>query len=359
MCKHTEKKALRSSYPESIAKSCNGNNDPKIAALSIDETGIESYKSAAGLDRYLKKRQPLEPGDKKYRCSAGFITGSTSTKYFFKMVTCGRDWCPDCGKFGSITHCRRIVKNKMRAEQILESNKLQYLVITIPAQIRYIFNSKNSLNDFRTYWRRKLKREGYNKGIMRFHWAGEDGYIYAPHLNILVPGGFIQKKILAKWRAELAVWFRTYCKTANLPKANIYSAYTINPDKAKHWVNYIFRATQTTYNKWSAETIKGYRNTSIFGKWEKIKADPEAEALKGIYINQETGEIEKITWQMQYSDKRKCLVPKLSKLEEISLESCSLISRAFWIRDRILKPPPEKVNKISSIMGHDFYNFTE
>jgi hypothetical protein len=81
------------------------------------------------------------------------------------------------------------------------------LIITIPLQIRAYFNSKEALNDFRTYWRRKLKREGYSCGVMRYHWAGEDGYKYAPHINILAPGGYIPKNKLAKLIAYLPLWF--------------------------------------------------------------------------------------------------------------------------------------------------------
>ena len=357
------KKAQRSCYPEYLAKTCNGQrNLSKAEALSFDTEGIYSYKDSSGLDRWIKAKQPKEPTDKIYRCTPGFITGETSTKYLLKMVTCGRDWCPDCGKLGSITHTRRVTSNFSRANEILERfGSLQYLIITIPAQIRAFFNSKESLNDFRTYWRRKLKREGYNCGVMRYHWAGEDGYKYAPHINILAPGAFIPKNKLAKWRAELSVWFQNYCKSANLPKSNIYCSYTKDPNKAKHWVNYVFRATQTFFNKWSADTIKGYRNTSPFGTWEKKEKDytEEGRALKGFYQNTETGELEKIQWKMQYSQKRNCLVPQLSRLEHISLESCTLLGRAFWIRDRILAPPPDSTAKIRIKSGVDSFNFTE
>ena len=356
------KKAARRAYPELLAKTCNGTNqDKKLEALYSDLSGIGADAGGTSLEKFIS-REKAEPKDKRYRCSPGLITGETSGKYFFKMVTCGRDWCPDCGRIHSQTHSRRIIKNIPRVKQILEKSALNYLIITIPPQLRPNFNSKEALNDFRTYWRRKLKREGFTRGIMRYHWAGEDGYKFHPHLNILMPGGFLKPKILAKWRAELAVWFSQYCGTANLPKSNIYTAYTTNEDKAKHWVSYVTRGTQVKYNKWSAETIIGYRNTSIFGKFDpiaKTAEEIEAEAIRGWHIDPETGEAEKIQWKMQYSEKRKCMVPQLSRLEDAAIESCTLLSRGFWVRDRILKPPPDRSGKIHTITGADFFNFTE
>jgi hypothetical protein len=356
------KKAARRAYPELLAKSCNDQNQlSKVEALYSNLSGIESDYEGKGLEKFISKSK-AEPKDKRYRCTPGMITGETTGKYFFKMVTCGRDWCPDCGKIYSQTHSRRIVINIPRVKQILQKSKLQYLIITIPAQLRINFNNKEALNDFRTYWRRKLKREGYKKGVMRYHWAGEDGYIFKPHLNILMPGGWISKNMLAKWRAELAVWFQNYCGTANLPKANIYTAYTSKEEKAKHWVSYVFRSTQVSFNKWSEKTIVGYRNTSVFGKFDPIEKTEEeiaAELLKGFFVDEETGEVEKIRWKMKYSEKRKCLVPDLTKFEDATIEACTLISRGFWTRDRILKPPPDSRQKIKSISGKDFFNFTE
>jgi len=351
-------KAPRSGYPESYAKTCNRNEESvEISNLENDLTGIETDNTGKALDKFISKHKS-EPKDKRYKCSPGMICGETSSKYFFKMVTCGKDWCTDCGRLYSQTHSRRTIKNYPRVKHILSYSKLQYIIITIPTHIRGIFNSKDCLNDFRTYWRRKLKREGYEKGIMRYHWAGEDGFLFHPHLNILVPGGYIQKKKLAKWRAELAMWFKSYLNISYFPKSNIYSAYTDCEEKAIHWVNYIFRATQTSYNKWTADTINGYRNTSIFGKFPPSD-DLEENLLKGVHIDQETGEIEKIRWKMRYSQKRQCLVPQLVSIDSISLESCTLISRGYWTRERILKPPPDRISKIESISGKDFFNFTE
>lgn len=351
-----EKKAPRSGYPESLAKSCN----PAETGLEGDLTGIETDHNGSALQKFISSKK-VEPRDKRYRCSPGMITGETSNKYYFKMVTCGKDWCPDCGRLFSQVHSRRIVKNVPRIQHILSFSELQYLIITIPPAIRSIFNDKIALNDFRTYWRRKLKREGYSKGVMRYHWAGDDGFLWHPHLNILLPGGFIPKKTLAKWRSELAIWFKSYCGTSYYPKANIYSAYTDCQEKGKHWVNYVFRGTQASYNKWTAETIKGYRNTSVFGTFPKELTEEqiEAELLKGYQVDQETGEIEKIRWKMQWSSKRECLVPLLTPIDQAGLSSATLISRGFWMRDRILEPPPDKVSKIESITGQSFFNFVE
>jgi hypothetical protein len=255
------------------------------------------------------------------RCTRQYFVGQTSNAQYFKAIQCGKDWCSDCGQILSTTHKRRINPIFPRLRTTLQAGfSIGYLVITIPKELRKAFLSKEALKDFRDYWRRKLKREGYEYGVIRYHWAGEDGYQWHPHLNILFPAGFIPRETLSIWRDELSKWFAEYLdlklqKRYNpetrqmekiFPASNLYFHYLKPKDenaesKLWHWVKYVTRATQTQPNKVSIKVISGFRNTSIFGgkNWIPTLYKPEeieAAARKGFEFDPETGEIEKIVW---------------------------------------------------------------
>ena len=221
-------------------------------------------------------------------------------------------------------------------EELEAGKKVNYLIITIPSYLRAAYYSKEALNDFRTYWRRKLKREGFSLGVSRWHWAGEDGRKWHPHLNLLIQGAFIPKPILYRWRAELSQWWQDYFGLTFKPGANIYTSYTADPDKLRHWVNYVFRATLTQgADKLTKATIYKYRNTAIIGakkSWPIIAQTPEqirAEALKGYQVDEETGEIEKIRWTKNRDTGKGC---QRYRLAEINLETCEKIAPGLYRR---------------------------
>jgi hypothetical protein len=338
----------KSHYPEFIAKTCND-----IYGLVNEEDQFEQW---------LEKNSTRPEPNGLYRCSRSFLYGSTSNYTYLKSITCGKDWCRDCGRLGSTSHVRRTSIVKPRILSLLEkTGSIQYLVITIPNYLQHHFYKKETLNDFRTYVRRKLKREGIGLGVMRWHWAGDDGATWKPHLNILQSGGYISKPTLAKWRAELSIWFRDYFKLNFKPRANFYTHYNDDPDKVRHWVNYIFRATLTvSANKQAKATIYKYRNTSIIGSaklWDEIagysvkRLKLEESALKGWEIDEETGEAEKIHWHTEFN-------PDTGRRQTVKLPVCTFdekeierLGPGFFRRKRlfhrsdfieVIKIPPDE-----------------
>jgi hypothetical protein len=317
----------RSVITDSIAKSCNGVNK-KL-------TGI--YNDSPTFEARLKKLSLRPDPAGLYRCTSQMIAGQTSNASYFKAITCGKDWCRDCGAMGSMAHQRRTGKIYPRLKAILDTGKkVNYLIITIPSYLRQAYYSKEALNDFRTYWRRKLKREGFSLGVSRWHWAGEDGRKWHPHLNLLIQGAFIPKPVLYRWRAELSQWWKDYFSLTFKPGANIYTSYTADPDKLRHWVNYVFRATLTQgADKLTQATIYKYRNTAIIGakkSWPIIAQTPEqirAEALKGYQVDEETGEIEKIRWMKNRDTGKGC---QRYQLGEINLKTCEKIAPGLYRR---------------------------
>lgn len=279
----------RQRYLEYIAKTCNG----------VSQTvGHES-----SIDRFLKKMESRPKPDGFYRCTRVFLHGHTSKFTYLKSVTCGKEWCRDCGQIGSVSHNRRVSAIQPRMQALLDHSPVQYMVITIPSYLWEKFFSKDVLNEFRTYVRRKLKREGRGLAVMRWHWAGEDGKTWKPHLNILCKGGFMLAPELSRWKTEISEWYKKRFDLKKNPTVVINTGYTNDEKKLSHWIRYVFRATMTSYpNKKVQATIFRYRNTSIVGakkNWPKVELTEEeklAQALQGFELDEETGEVEKITW---------------------------------------------------------------
>jgi len=212
-------------------------------------------------------------------CSQGFVKGICSGGHqFAKLLLCGREWCPDCGAEGSMTHKRRIAR---WWGKVMQMEQLGYLVITVPRAVRKQIQEKKALSDFRTYVKRKLQRLGYDRGLIRYHWAGEDGVTWHPHLNILIEELFMPKKVMSELKRDLCTWFANYFDEDPAKcKSNMWYSYT-KPMDAKfeahkiHKLKYITRSTLTKFNpamNWSmVKVLKRFRATSTWGKWDKTK----------------------------------------------------------------------------------------
>lgn len=346
-------------YPESVAKSRN-RRKPRWSQFD-DSQAIEGDEGLSNnedyFEHYIQESAAPDPADKIYRCSKGFIWGESSQNNFYKMLCCGREWCPDCGKKHSIPHDRRINRkgsnNQSLQENLLALNQaghpIQYLVITIPRELRAVYRNKQALSKFRRYWRDKLKREGHKFGVCRYHYCGEDGFLWKPHLNILSIGDFIPAETLRQWRAELSRWFKMTHKLENEPKANIYTAYTYDADKIRHWITYVTRATQTTYNKLNEDTIKNFRNIApfkdsdfeipVYQVEEKEQSPEERAAAEGFDLLPD-GTKEKIIWRMKYDEFKRRWRPEVVLIEHTRLDELKLIRRGLW-KEKKFKPPPE------------------
>jgi hypothetical protein len=263
-------------------------------------------------------RQLNPPPVNLYTCNKGYLLGtvlntpqnSVFDKWqpvYVKHLFCGREWCQTCGLDYSIPHQRRISR---LYGKILAAPHLGYMVITVPQELRPKFLEPQVLRDFKTYIKRKLKRseiygrklvtvpgkpfinkngihiksavtyktiikrrEGYKYGLIRYHYAGDDGQTYKPHLNILLPAKYLPPELLEKWRRDVAAWFVNYFNlgTNAAPIGNVYYAYTDKNHKKIHWLQYITRSTLTNPDKPLKEllqiNLKNFRNTTTWGKW--------------------------------------------------------------------------------------------
>ena len=341
-------------YPEHIAKSPNRRPIPypqfeETEAVDGD-SGLSNHEDF--FEAFIADSAAPDPPDKIYRCSKGFIWGESSQNNFYKMICCGKEWCSDCGKKHSIPHDRRInrqLDNFLGLHQAGYS--IQYLVITIPKELRPLYRSKSALSKFRAYWKDKLKREGHPFGFSRYHYCGEDGYLWKPHLNILSVGSFIPARQLREWRSELARWFKMEHNLKTEPKANIYTSYTRDEGKIRHWLSYVTRATQTKYNKLNEDTIKNFRNAAPFKdsdfeipdyqSEEREKSAEESAAAEGFDLLPD-GTKEKIIWRMKWDEFKKRMRPEVVLIEHTRLDELKLIRRGFWKEAKFqARPDPE------------------
>lgn len=310
-------------------------------------------------EHFIQSNVCRQEPDYIYRCAKGFVWGESSQNNFYKMISCGKEWCRDCGAMHSIPHDRRISRHLTKFLALHQAKlQIQYLVITIPPELRKFYRSHQALQKFRRYWVEKLKREGNGEkwqfGISRYHYAGEDGFNWHPHLNILTVGGFIPLKELREMRAELSRWFKMQHNLDYNPKPNIYTSWTSDADKVKHWLSYIMRATQIIYNKTSADIIHGFRNVAPWKNKDfdlpeyKAPLESKPEDLEKLAIDEgfdllPDGTKEKIIWRMKYSLVKKRMVPELVPIEQTRLDDLTLIKRGFWKESKYKAPPPDPV----------------
>jgi len=235
----------------------------------------------------------------KTKCTIGYIVGRSNSNTYFRPVICNKEYCPTCGSDESFAHNRRMdsVHNRLMAMVFDSSNKsksIGYLVVTIPNELRSLFN-RGVLERFKEYWKRKLKRKesvkysirakhyksgqwmkrnysiirpGYKHGLIRYHWCGDDEQTFKPHLNILLPGGFLSKHILDQWRLDAAIWMMREFGLDYLPGQNIYYQYESKREKIRHMARYVTRSTLRKINKenqWLLSELHGFRNCTMFG----------------------------------------------------------------------------------------------
>lgn len=221
-------------------------------------------------------------------CSPGWVSGGCSGGHVFaKNVTCGREYCTDCGRDGSPIHSTRINRWTPKQRQMTEFG---YMVVTIPEQLRPMFRYKAALNDFRRDFKNKLKKMGFTRGLMRWHYFGDcmecrgkgckacrktgAGRKFNPHLNIILEQFYMHTDIINELKHFLLRYFqRHYVKYLKRIKSsplvpNIHYRYYKKESEQIHVIKYVTRSTFRIYDAKLAEQLKGMKTTTTFGKWD-------------------------------------------------------------------------------------------
>jgi hypothetical protein len=226
-------------------------------------------------------------------CSRGFVKGNCGCTSYAKNIICGKEYCKDCGREGSPQHQKRFNRWMPKAKSL---NKFGVLVVTIPEELRYKYQNKIRLSAFRTALKNKLKRLGFEKGLMRWHLFGDCEYCkgkacykcnhtgagneFKPHLNIIIQSGFIKDIHSSTILTELKKFIQDFWK-AKFKKEfaiNINYHYSKQITDRVHQVKYITRSTFRIYDQQTDELLKNYRLTTVWGTWKNVKIESE-EAL--------------------------------------------------------------------------------
>jgi hypothetical protein len=171
---------------------------------------------------------------------------------------CGREWCPECGQKYSLYHRQVYLRILGYAlEMFYDAGAVGYLVITCPEELREEWKNKEALNKVVKYIRRMLEREGFKWGVYRWHFAGDKGRRWYPHLNILIPGGFMEPERLE--RLKTLIYRRYGIKV-------VHYSYVRSLKKLRHVARYIARPTWLLQDEVEPEAFKSFRKMGIWGK---------------------------------------------------------------------------------------------
>jgi hypothetical protein len=129
-------------------------------------------------------------------------------------------------------------------------------VITCPEELREEWKSKEALSKVVEYVRRMLKREGFKYGVYRWHFAGDKGRRWYPHLNILVPWGYMEPEKLERLKTLI---YRHYGIKV------VYYTFTRSLRKLRHLARYVARPTWLLQDEVKPEDFKNFRKMGIWG----------------------------------------------------------------------------------------------
>jgi hypothetical protein len=177
-------------------------------------------------------------------------------RYWVK-VPCNREYCPQCGKSNSLYHRKLYLQILgVLLRMWIVGGYVNYMVITCPEELREKWKDPDEMRKFMKSLSRKLKSLGLCPVLYRWHWAGDRGRRWYPHLNLVFPMGYIDKEKLEKLRRYLE---RKGIKI-------IYCKYTRSLKKIRHLARYISRPTWILQDEVSPERFKGFRKWGVWGK---------------------------------------------------------------------------------------------
>ena len=171
---------------------------------------------------------------------------------------CGKEWCHECGKKYSLYHRQVYLKILAYAlEMFYDAGAVGYLVVTCPEELREAWKDKKALNKVVEYLREMLAREGFLYGLYRWHFAGDRGRRWYPHLNILLPWGYMEPEKLE--RLKTLIYRRYGIKV-------VHYSYVRSLKKLRHVARYVARPTWLLQDEVKPEAFKNFRKMGIWGK---------------------------------------------------------------------------------------------
>ena len=155
------------------------------------------------------------------------------------------------------------------------------MVITFPLKVRWMMRDPQMLARIGKKVRRLLRKRGYRKLYTRWHFFGEHGEKYHPHLNVLLDGGYLSPEELASLKDLI-------CRKLLSPtmrkiggsKMVIHYDYTQEAKRKVHWIKYVTKASfsDIQWDEALAHKLYGFHNGCFAGTWN----DPPKWKLTGI-----------------------------------------------------------------------------
>lgn len=181
---------------------------------------------------------------------------------FAKEVYCGKEWCPDCREEGSPAHNRRIAR---WIPKIRQFDALGYWVFTQPLELRDQFRDPLMLSMWAHGIQEILKRHGFEKGLRRVHFFGDESTTYNPHLNVLTSGAHVPPALLEIIKSE-------YAALLGVSMADVHYEYVRAPGKMFHALKYITRATfkESVWDPELSCLLRGFRNMVVWGLPDRV-----------------------------------------------------------------------------------------
>ena len=336
--------------PKSPEKAFFAAKSPHYPELQDKTCSVKSFSSLIAKDDWSGDWDGRDGGEDFPVCYSGFVQGEVEGSLYrhAKMVLCGKEYCPTCGRDASWVHRRRVSRWLPKALQWVGSD-VGYLVITFPTSLRKYLGSKEILAEFRTYLRRKFKREGITHGLAAYHLFGSckdcrgngcgkcsgtgAGRKFHPHINFLFRKGYWKPFEMRKFRQEVAVglkevflrywlkekeikwegegtsgpsradeWSKIRSMAGRLERRfNWHYQYSSQPGKLYHWLKYVSRSTDRFYESDHREDFHNFRNRTTWGKWVNLSPEKVAAKLGELGLGEELTEVdrafmEKLKW---------------------------------------------------------------
>ncbi|MBT9141578.1 MAG: hypothetical protein DDT30_02178 [Dehalococcoidia bacterium] len=193
-------------------------------------------------------------------CAKWFSIGKCENGHrFAKVHLCGKEWCPTCGAKGSWIHNRRFSRWLVKAQQMED---IGYFVIEWPVASRPGLRSKQALADMGKRVKGAFQALGFDRGLRRWHFFGEHGDKFNPHINVLVESAYLPKQCLE----DIKVYLRL---VLDEPDLIVNYSYRQSVAEKVHTLKYVTRATfvDLSWDPWIANDLYNFQNSNYWGKW--------------------------------------------------------------------------------------------
>ena len=126
-------------------------------------------------------------------------------------LICNREWCSEsgCGGTNGAAHQRRKANWYPKALQLQSIGRF---VFAVPPEIRREYRTKAALGKLGTALKRLMQRHGFERGLRRWHFFGEDHHDsvsggkvprFHPHMEVLVEAGHLTSGELDSIKASV------------------------------------------------------------------------------------------------------------------------------------------------------------